>query len=119
VTAPADDFAIREMAGCTVVTVLADLDIGTVDAFKDLVGEAIAAGRPVVVDMTACAYADSTGLRAIAKTHAGGPAGSGLVVAPKGTVRRLFAITGFDVALAPFETLDAALQHAAEKGPAA
>ena len=112
-TRPADEFSVDEIDGCAVVAVLADLDIGTVGAFGERVRAAVATGRPVVVDMSACSYADSTGLRAIALAYAAFPPGSGIVVAANGTVRRLFAITGFDVALAPFATLDAALEHAA------
>jgi anti-anti-sigma factor len=110
---PTDEFAVDEIGGCTVVAVLADLDIGAVGAFDERVRVAVSAGRPVVIDMSACSYADSTGLRAIALAYGTFPAGSGIVVAAKGTVRRLFAITGFDVALSPFATLDAALKHAA------
>jgi anti-anti-sigma factor len=109
---PAQEFSVNETSGCTVVTVYADLDIGTADAFKGLVDSAVVVGRPVVVDLSACSYADSTGLRFIAVASTTFPAGSGIVVAPKGTVRRLFAITGFDFALSPVATLAEALRNA-------
>ena len=108
----AEEFSVKELRGCTVVSVTVDLDIATAATFLEIVSEAVAAGRPVVIDMSACSYSDSTGLRALAVARPTLGSGSGIVVAAKGTVRRLFEITGFDVALAPYATLAEALENA-------
>ncbi|MDQ2993213.1 MAG: STAS domain-containing protein [Candidatus Eremiobacteraeota bacterium] len=108
----ADDFAVVKLPECDVLHVLRDLDIATVGAFSEAIRGLASEGRPVIVDFSKCAYMDSTGLRIVATEYANLPRGSRIIVPEGGTVRRLFVITGFDVALAPASTLDLALREA-------
>ena len=45
-----------------VVAVSSDIDIASVTQFRAALDNAITLGKPVVVDLTACRYLDSTGI---------------------------------------------------------
>ncbi len=45
-----------------VVAVSSDIDIASVTQFRAALDSAITVGKPVVVDLTACRYLDSTGI---------------------------------------------------------
>lgn len=111
-SAAADAFVVAELPGFGVLHVIGDLDIATVGAFSEIARGLASAGRPVILDFSECDYMDSTGLRITATEYAKLPAGSRIVVPEGGTVRRLFAITGFDDALSPAPSLDRALRDA-------
>jgi anti-anti-sigma factor len=44
------------------VAVYSDIDIASVAQFRAALDEAVAAGKPVTVDLSACHYLDSTGI---------------------------------------------------------
>ena len=45
-----------------VVAVFSDIDIASVTQFRAALDTAVSAGKPVVVDLSACNYLDSTGI---------------------------------------------------------
>jgi len=44
------------------VSVFSDIDIASVAQFRAALDDAVAAGKPVIVDLSACRYLDSTGI---------------------------------------------------------
>lgn len=74
------------------VLVEGELDLDTADSFDAVAAQALATGRPVVFDFTACTFMDSTGLqRVLRHREAASRAEQGLVLAipPAGPVSRL------------------------------
>jgi anti-anti-sigma factor len=104
-----DAFSVSPHGEVDVLQIQGDLDIASVGAFSEIARSVSAAGRPVIVDFTDCAFIDSTGLHALAAAHALLPERSTLVVPDKGAVRRLFQITGFESAFPSKPSLEAAL----------
>jgi anti-sigma B factor antagonist len=77
------------------VAVEGELDLETAPAFDAAVEEALATGRSVVVDFTACTFMDSTGLqRVLRHREAASRSGQGfaLAVTPQGAVDRLIEL---------------------------
>lgn len=63
-----DDFAItvdEPLGGPAVTTVAGRIDAGTAPVLDEFLGEAVLAGRPVVLDLLGTAAADTPGLRVL------------------------------------------------------
>jgi anti-anti-sigma factor len=52
-----------------IVAVFSDIDIASVAQFRTALDSAIAAGKPIVVDLSACKYLDSTGISTLVSAH--------------------------------------------------
>ncbi len=52
-----------------VVSVYSDIDIASVAQFRAALDSAIAAEKPVVVDLSKCNYLDSTGISTLVSAH--------------------------------------------------
>ena len=52
-----------------VLSVYSDIDIASVAQFRAALESAIAAEKPIVVDLTACDYLDSTGISTLVSAH--------------------------------------------------
>ena len=82
----------------TIVRVLGELDIYTAPCLGDCLQQVIAAGSTnLAVDMENCSYLDSEGIKALIKAResAGGRLRLSICGA-KGTVLRIFRISGLD-----------------------
>jgi len=92
-------------AATYVVEIDGDIDIATVADLEEPVIEAIRGGRrPVILDLTDCAFIDSTGLRLLLRANsllngADGP-GRALAVVANGHVAKMLQMTAVDKVIA-------------------
>lgn len=107
------DFAAhtREVGADTVITVSGELDIHTAPDLTEVLSPAIAAGQPVIVDLTDVTFMDSSGLSVfVTALKRAREAGTTLVlVVSEPRVMRVFSITGIDTLIDIHATLDSAL----------
>lgn len=104
--------ATREVGEAVVVEVGGEVDVYTAPALDEVLTGVVAEGRsPLVVDLTAVDFLDSTGLGVLVKAlkrireHDGRLA----VVASSERIAKIFRITGLDAAMGLVESVDAAL----------
>ena len=94
--------------GATVVALSGDLDIATRRAAREALQAALAeGGGPLVLDLTAVGFLDSTGLTVLVNTanDAQRAGRSFAVVAPDGQARRTLEISGIEEELNVVSTL--------------
>lgn len=53
----------------TVLAVSSDIDIASAAEFRGEIERALASGKPVVIDLSACNYLDSTGISTLVGAH--------------------------------------------------
>jgi anti-sigma B factor antagonist len=108
-------FPIAVVRGVPVVTVPAEVDVTTVAGLRVALLEAAAAGSPaLVVDMTRTRFCDSAALHVLVDAHKRARADGGeILLAVSGdAVLRVLAITGIDLVIPNFSSLDEALEAA-------
>jgi len=108
-------FPIAIVRGVPVVTVPAEVDVTTATGLRVALLKAAADGSPaLVVDMTRTRFCDSAGLRVLVRAHkqARAEGGAVLLAVSGDAVLRVLAITGIDVVIPNFSTLDEALEAA-------
>jgi len=108
-------FPVAVVRGVPVVTVPAEVDVTTVAGLRAALLEAAAAGSPVlVVDMTRTRFCDSAALHVLVDAHKRARADGGeILLAVSGdAVQRILAITGIDLVIPNFSSLDEALEAA-------
>jgi anti-anti-sigma factor len=95
-----------------VLAISGDLDASAAPAVKERLLASVAHGVPVVLDLTAVTYVDSPVLGAMfsARKEANITRENFAVVC-EGEIRRLFEITGLDIAFDVVETRAEALEH--------
>ncbi|OLB81519.1 MAG: hypothetical protein AUI14_03095 [Actinobacteria bacterium 13_2_20CM_2_71_6] len=78
-----------------------DLDLGTVDRLRAVVGPACVEGNEVMLDLSGLGFCDSTGVGTFVWLHrqATGAGGRLLLCAPRRTVREVLKISGVDRAI--------------------
>lgn len=99
---------IAELTGAGapyVVEIDGDVDIATViDLEQPVIGAIEAGRRPVIIDLSGCAFMDSSGLRLLLRAHhalkADGDGEGMLAVVARDHVARLLGLTGVDKAIA-------------------
>ena len=96
------------------ISIEGELDIATVEQVEKAADAAIAARRPVVVDLAKCPFMDSTGLHWIVLVHQALTDEVGLdapmaIVARSSGVLRLLSVTTIDERIPVFRTEDEAL----------
>lgn len=102
-----DSFITGDGIGCRCVTVHGDVDLSNAKELARTMAEAALAG-PVVVDLSACTYIDSTGLAVFVK-HERNHRGNLVIVAPASQRSlRIFEITGLALTLTMTADLDEA-----------
>jgi len=95
-----------------IVSVSGELDQGTEPQLREALATALDRGDgPVLVNLTACRFIDSTGLGLLveAKRRLGEAQRRFAVCCPDEDVRRLLELTGIDEAVGLFDTLDEAV----------
>ena len=91
--------------GPPVVSVMGEVDLATAPALEQTLADVADEGtREVIVDLTACSFLDSHGLRALNSVR---PA----IVLSNPNVLRIFQLTQFDKRFAIYPTLDAAVNR--------
>lgn len=82
------------------VTVVAsgEIDVATASEFEACIDEALTTGAPVLIDLSAVTFVDSTGLRVIvgAAERSRGADGSLRLLDPSSTVMRTLTVTHLD-----------------------
>jgi anti-anti-sigma factor len=88
----------RHERGCTIATVVGEIDIDTVTLLRERLFELATSGRPVVTDLDRVSFIDSSGLSAMvgAARRAAAYGGSLRVVCARPEIRKLFSLTGLD-----------------------
>jgi anti-sigma B factor antagonist len=102
------------------LAVRGELDIATCEELSRPAQEAITGRRPLVVDLTACSFLDSSGLRALLQVHAAlqdgnGPAVPMAVVIGDSPAGRLLSLTEVDKRLSVFATREEAAEWLASE----
>jgi len=92
-----------------------ELDLATCEELSRPAQEAITGRRPLIVDLTACSFLDSSGLRVLLQVHAAlqdgnGPAVPMAVVIGDSPAGRLLSLTEVDKRLSVFATREAAAE---------
>jgi anti-sigma B factor antagonist len=108
-------FSVDTVRGVPVLTVPEESDVTNAPGLRVALLEAAADGAPVlVVDMTGTRYCDSAGLHVLVDAHKRARAeGREVLLAVAGAaVLRVLAITGIDLVIPNFSTLDEALEAA-------
>jgi anti-anti-sigma factor len=103
------------------ISIEGELDIATVEQVEKAADEAIAAERPVLVDLAKCVFMDSTGLHWVVLVHEALATEAGLdapmaIVARSSGVLRLLSVTTIDKRIPVFTTEDEALAALGERG---
>jgi anti-anti-sigma factor len=96
------------------ISIEGELDIASVEQVEKAADAAIAARRPVVVDLAKCPFMDSTGLHWIVLVHQALTDEVGVdppmaIVARSSGIVRLLSVTKIDERIPVFRTEDAAL----------
>src|SRR5262245_48249626 len=109
------EITIRSLVDCEVVSLAGELDCNSSPALVEALRQASDNSRPVVVDLSALQFIDSSGLHVLMSGATDGDARR-IVVCPPGNVARVLAIVRAEAALAVFEQLDAALDSVRDNG---
>jgi anti-sigma B factor antagonist len=107
---PRMDFEISTAVadgGASVISVNGELDLSSVDQVAESARPAVSEGRPLVLDLSACTFIDSSGLRLVLHLHhALAEDGQAMAVAvADGHVRKLFSLTAIDQSVPVFAAL--------------
>jgi anti-sigma B factor antagonist len=97
--------------GPAILSIRGSIDLTTAPALRDQLSELIDSGNLcIVVDLTSCAFLDSTGLGALvaAMKRLRMRDGEIRIVSTSGHVRKVFEITSLDRVFPLFDTLEAA-----------
>lgn len=100
-----------------VLAVTGELDQATAPELREVLGESLEGfDAPVLVDLTDCAFIDSTGLSLLveAKRKLNAQMRRFGVCCPDPDVRRLLELTGIDAAVGLFDTRDEAVAALAD-----
>jgi anti-anti-sigma factor len=108
--APMAAFIREEAAGGTILHVLGEVDLANADEFHDAVMGITGKTGDVIIDLSACAYMDSSGLRVIAAAHKAVEDRLRVVIPKGGSVHRIFEITGLAGEFNACESVDEALR---------
>jgi anti-sigma B factor antagonist len=100
--------------GVRVVVVRGELDLGTAPELEGPLEQAIAAGEPLLIDLSECEFIDSTGIAMIVRAwqqlgDGGSEPGRGVICSGNEQVRRVLEITGLEDSIAIYADRDEAL----------
>ncbi len=111
-------FPCEVVRGVPVVTAPGEIDMSNSPALRSALLEAAAHGT-VVLDMTGTQFCDSSGLHALLAAHRRAQAEGGelLLASSAIAVLRVFQITGIDLAVPNFTSLDKAFAYLSANGP--
>ena len=116
------DVTTRQESGCTVVTVVGEVDVYTAPSLDEALTATLAEGNTcVVVDMTGVDFLDSTGLSVLVKAlkRIREADGSLDVVVSADRVAKVFRLTGLDKVIPLHAALADALDGDRTDAPAA
>jgi anti-anti-sigma factor len=97
-----------------VIEVEGELDVASMDRLEQVAGPAIDQGSRIVLDLSACPFIDSHGLRFVLHTHrvltADRPDGNPMAVVGNGEVEKMLSLTAIDQTIPVVATLNDALE---------
>jgi anti-anti-sigma factor len=101
-----------KLSTATLVSVEGELDLSTAEELAKPTRLAVNADCPLILDLSACTFVDSTGLRFVLRAHmALADCGMAMaVVIGNPHVRELFSLTAIDLSVPVFATLDEAVE---------
>jgi anti-sigma B factor antagonist len=104
--------------GASIISVKGELDLSTADQLARSVWEASSGTHQLVLDLSACTFIDSSGLRVVLSMHKDlGEAGKATaIVASDGHVRKLLSLTAIDQSIPVFPALDDAVAFLGTSG---
>ena len=105
--------------GVHIVSVRGELDLATAPELREMLDEVLAGETPILIDLTACEFIDSTGIAVIVRawqmrqgkdgaSEAGGLLG---LCAPDKQVSRLLEVTGVDSTISVFGDCEAGIEE--------
>ena len=109
----ASDMVMREelldesLPWAHVLVVRGELDIGDAQWFAKAIAERLLQSPPLIIDLSACQYLDSTILNVLIRSANAAPGRIGIVVPTAARIRRIFNIAGLEEALHLAESRDA------------
>ena len=109
----ASDMVMREelldesLPWAHVLVVRGELDIGDAQWFAKAIAERLLQSPPLIIDLSACLYLDSTILNVLIRSANAAPGRIGIVVPTAARIRRIFNIAGLEEALHLAESRDA------------
>jgi len=101
-----------KLSTATLVSVEGELDLSTAEELAEPTRRAVNADCPLILDLSGCAFVDSTGLRFVLHAHTAlADSGSAMaVVTDNPHVRELFSLTAIDLSVPVFATVDEAVE---------
>jgi anti-sigma B factor antagonist len=101
-----------KVSTATLVSVEGELDLSTAEELAEPTRLAVNADRPLILDLSACTFVDSTGLRFVLHAHTAlADCGRAMaVVIDNPHVRELFSLTAIDLSVSVFTSLDEAIE---------
>ncbi|OLE29450.1 MAG: hypothetical protein AUG44_03950 [Actinobacteria bacterium 13_1_20CM_3_71_11] len=95
---------VEDPAAPLLFRLVGDLDLGTVDRLRTIVGPACGTGREIMLDLSRLDFCDSTGVGTFVWLHRQAAAAGGrlLLAAPRRPVREVLKISGVDRAIPVF-----------------
>jgi anti-sigma B factor antagonist len=97
------------------VAVCGELDMASCERLKPAGDEAVFGRRPLILDLSACSFIDSSGLRLMLQIHRGlteddAPSVPMAIVIGNSATRKMFSLTAIDHTIPLFDTLEEALE---------
>jgi anti-anti-sigma factor len=114
---PMAAFIHEETAHADILHVLGEVDLANADEFGAAISTAQQKGGDVIVDLSACTYMDSSGLRVIATAYKSIEERLRLVVPNGGSVHRIFEIAGLSKQFNACRSVDEALRTPESQTP--
>lgn len=118
-----DEFSVsvKEHRGVSLIVVEGEFDLGGADAFAAARDEALAAQAPLVVDLTACTFIDSTAIGCVIRSfeHADHAGVRFAIVGPNAQVERVLELVGVTSRVPHYATRDEAAAALADGDAAA
>lgn len=103
-------FIREEVEAGHILHVLGEVDLANAEEFQTAAMEIAGKTGDIIIDLTACTYMDSSGLRVIATAHKAVEDRLRVVIPKGGSVHRIFEITGLAGQFNACETVDGALR---------
>ena len=91
---PMAAFIREDVPKGSLLHILGEVDLANAEEFQTAILELAQGDGEVVVDLTACTYMDSSGLRVLATAHKAIDNRMRIVIPQDGSVHRIFEITG-------------------------